>query len=143
VYGPSTGARDPDVPSYRMYVPDQALNRGYVNDPTLTALLKEQRRTKDLEARKQLIDAFQRYVAEQQYYVYTISAMMTGSWQAVCEELCPEPDFRLRQSCCRPVAGTLGARAARRLEAVRCSAAPHSALGARRKPETLGLGESP
>src|SRR5262245_23874049 len=41
VYGPSTGARDPDGPSYRMYVPDQALNRGYVNDSTLTALLKE------------------------------------------------------------------------------------------------------
>src|SRR5918911_2535060 len=50
VYGPSTGARDPDGPSYRMYVPDQALNRGYVNDSTLTALLKEQRRTRDLEA---------------------------------------------------------------------------------------------
>ncbi len=93
VYGPSTGARDPDGPSYRMYVPDQALNRGYVNDPTLTALLKEQRRTKDLEARKQLIDAFQRYVAEQQYYVYTISAMMTGSWQPYVKNYAPNQTF--------------------------------------------------
>jgi len=93
VYGPSTGARDPDGPSYRMYVPDQALNRGYVNDPTLTALLKEQRRTKDLEARKQLIYAFQRYVAEQQYYVYTHSAMMTGSWQPYVKNYAPNQTF--------------------------------------------------
>src|SRR5262252_2085849 len=93
VYGPSTGARDPDGPSYRMYVPDQALNRGYVNDPTLTALLKEQRRTKDLEARKQLIYAFQRYVAEQQYYVYTHAAMMTGSWQTYVKNYAPNQTF--------------------------------------------------
>jgi peptide/nickel transport system substrate-binding protein len=93
VYGPSTGARDPDGPSYRMYVPDQALNRGYVNDPTLTALLKEQRRTKDLEARKKLIYEFQRYVAEQQYYVYTISAMMTGSWQPYVKNYAPNQTF--------------------------------------------------
>ena len=93
VYGPSTGARDPDGPSYRMYVPDQALNRGYVNDPTLTALLKEQRRTKDLEARKQLIYAFQRYVAEQQYYVYTHAAMMTGSWQPYVKNYAPNQTF--------------------------------------------------
>jgi peptide/nickel transport system substrate-binding protein len=93
VYGPSTGARDPDGPSYRMYVPDQPLNRGYVNDPTLTALLKEQRRTKDLEARKQLIYAFQRYVAEQQYYVYTHAAMMTGSWQPYVKNYAPNQTF--------------------------------------------------
>jgi ABC-type transport system substrate-binding protein len=41
-------------------------NLGHVNDPTLTAMLKEQRRTKDLQARKQLIFDIQRYVAEQQ-----------------------------------------------------------------------------
>ncbi len=55
---------------YGMYVPDQPRNRGHVNDPKLTAMLKEQRRTKDLEARKKLIFDIQRYVAEQQYYVY-------------------------------------------------------------------------
>jgi len=61
-----------------MYVPDPGAQRGYVNDPTLHGLLKEQRRTKDLEARKQLIAAFQRYVAESSTTWYTISAMMTG-----------------------------------------------------------------
>ena len=85
VYGPSTGARDPDGPSYRMYVPDQALNRGYVNDPTLTALLKEQRRTKDLEARKQLIAAFQRYVAD--------TVMVTGTWQPYVKNYAPNQTF--------------------------------------------------
>ena len=34
-------------------------------------MLKEQRRTKDLEARKKIIFDIQRYAAEQQYYVYT------------------------------------------------------------------------
>jgi len=31
------------------------MNRGYVNDPKLTAMLKEQRRTMDLEARRQIV----------------------------------------------------------------------------------------
>ena len=54
---------------------------GHVNDPTLTAMLKEQRRTKDLTARKQLIFAIQRYEAEQQYYVYLVCQMATSSYQ--------------------------------------------------------------
>src|SRR5215467_9406744 len=93
VYGPSTGARDPDAPSYARYIPDQPQNRGYVNDPTITAMLKEQRRTKDLEARKRIMYEFQRYEAEQQYYVYTTSAMMTGSWQPYVKNYAPNQTF--------------------------------------------------
>src|SRR5215470_17792123 len=93
VYGPTTGARDPDFPSYSRYIPDQPQNRGYVNDPTITAMLKEQRRTKDLEARKRIMYAFQRYEAEQQYYVYTTSAMMTGSWQPYVKNYAPNQTF--------------------------------------------------
>ena len=52
-----------------------------MNDPKLTAMLKEQRRTKDLAARKQLIFDVQRYEAEQQYYVYLACPMQTGSHQ--------------------------------------------------------------
>jgi peptide/nickel transport system substrate-binding protein len=81
VYGPTTGGQEPDSTSYGRYIPGHPLNRGYVNDPKITAMLKEQRRTKDLEARKQIIYAFQRYEAEQQYYVYTNTIMVTGSWQ--------------------------------------------------------------
>jgi len=55
----------PDAPLYRLYAADSSWNRGHVNDPTLTAILKEQRRTKDLEARKKIIFDIQRYTAEQ------------------------------------------------------------------------------
>ncbi len=73
-------AWEPDSPLYRAYGPDSATNLSHVNDPTLTAMLKEQRRTKDLEARKKIIFDIQRYAAEQQYYVYTNAVMVTGSW---------------------------------------------------------------
>jgi ABC-type transport system substrate-binding protein len=44
-------------------------------------MLKEQRRTQDLTARKRLIFDIQRYEAEQQYYVYLACLMVTGSHQ--------------------------------------------------------------
>ena len=53
---------------YGDYTPDD--NSSHVNDPTFTAMLKAQRRTQDLEARKHIIFDIQRYAAEQQYYVY-------------------------------------------------------------------------
>ena len=56
-------------------------------------MLKEQRRIKDLEARKQIIFEFQRYEAEQQYYVYANSAMMTGSWQPYVKNYAPNQTF--------------------------------------------------
>jgi hypothetical protein len=52
-------------------------------------MLKAQRRTKDLEARKQLVFDMQRYAAEQQYYVSLISMMITGSWQPMCRTMLP------------------------------------------------------
>jgi peptide/nickel transport system substrate-binding protein len=93
VYGPTTGARDPDGPLYQRYMPDHLLNRGHVNDPKMTAMLKEQRRTKDLEARRQIIYEFQRYEAEQQYYVYTNSGMITASWQPYVKNYAPNQSF--------------------------------------------------
>jgi peptide/nickel transport system substrate-binding protein len=80
VDGPTGTAWEPDSPLYRDYASDSSRNKAHVNDPTLTAMIKEQRRTKDLEARKQLIFDIQRYVAEQQYYVYTSVGVITGSW---------------------------------------------------------------
>jgi peptide/nickel transport system substrate-binding protein len=93
VYGPTTGARDPDGPLYGRYIPGHLLNRGYVNDPRITAMLKEQRRTRDLEARKRIIYEFQRYEAEQQYYVYANSIMITGSWQPYVKNYSPNQTF--------------------------------------------------
>src|SRR5262245_37701201 len=78
---------------YGLYEPDQPRNSGHVNDPEITALLKEQRRTKDLEARKQLIFAIQRRAAEQQYYVYTNSSIQTSSWQPYVKNFAPNQTF--------------------------------------------------
>ena len=66
---------------YGPYAPDQPRNRGHVNDPKLTAMVQELRRIKDPEVRKKTLVAFQQYAAEQQYYVYLFSTMITSSWQ--------------------------------------------------------------
>jgi peptide/nickel transport system substrate-binding protein len=79
--GPYVLGWEPDSSLYGPYTPDQPRNRGHVNDSKLAAMVKEQRRLKDPEARKQLIFDIQRQAAEQQYYVYLSSAMITSSWQ--------------------------------------------------------------
>ena len=61
--------------------------------PSSRRCCKEQRRTKDLEARKQLIFDIQRYAAEQQYYVYLNSNMITGTWQPYVKNYAPNPSF--------------------------------------------------
>ena len=91
--GPLSITWEPDSVLYGMYTPDQPRNSAHVNDPTLMAMLKEQRRTKDLEARKQLIFDIQRYVAAQQYYVYTNSIMITGTWQPYVKNYAPNLSF--------------------------------------------------
>jgi ABC-type transport system substrate-binding protein len=44
------------------------------------AMLKEQRRTKDIEARRKIIYDIQRYAAEQQCFVYLNVVVVTASW---------------------------------------------------------------
>jgi ABC-type transport system substrate-binding protein len=56
-------------------------------------MLKEQRRTKDPETRKNTIFDIQRYAAEQQYYVYTSSVMITSSWQPYVKHFTPNLTF--------------------------------------------------
>ena len=91
--GPLSITWEPDSVLYGMYAPDQPRNSGHVNDPKLTDMLKEQRRTQDLEARKKLIFDIQRYVAVQQYYVYTNSNIVTGTWQPYVKNYAPNPTF--------------------------------------------------
>jgi peptide/nickel transport system substrate-binding protein len=93
VRGPYGIAWEPDSPLYRSHAADSSWNTGHVNDATITAMLKEQRRTKDLEARKKLIYDIQRYAAEQQYYVYLHSGMITGSWQPYVKNYAPNLSF--------------------------------------------------
>jgi peptide/nickel transport system substrate-binding protein len=91
--GPVSLAWEPDSVLYGLYAPDQPRNSGHVNDPKITAMLKEQRRTKDLAVRKKLIFDLQRYIAEQQYYVYLYSVGITGTWQPYVKNYAPNPTF--------------------------------------------------
>jgi peptide/nickel transport system substrate-binding protein len=91
--GPLSIAWEPDSVLYGLYAPDQPRNSGHVNDPKITAMLKEQRRTKDRETRKQLIFGMQRYFAEQQYYVYLYALGIAGSWQPYVKNYAPNPTF--------------------------------------------------
>jgi peptide/nickel transport system substrate-binding protein len=93
VRGPYGIAWEPDSPLYRSHASDSSWNTGHVNDATVTAMLKEQRRVKDLETRRKLIFDIQRYVAEQQYYVYLYSTMITASWQPYVKNFAPNLSF--------------------------------------------------
>jgi len=93
VRGPFGIAWEPDFPLYRTYATDSSWNAGHVNDPTLTAMLKEQRRTKDLEARRKIIHAIQRYAAEQQYYIHLLVPMITASWAPYVKNYGPNITF--------------------------------------------------
>jgi ABC-type transport system substrate-binding protein len=64
-------------------------HRGRVNDPQLAAMVQEQRRMQDPQARQRRIFDIQRYAAEQQYYVYLASAVITGSWQPYVKNFAP------------------------------------------------------
>src|SRR5262249_29754502 len=90
---PFSIAWQPHTTLYGMYMPDQPRNSGHVNDPKITAMLKEQMRTQDLEARKKLIFDLQSYMAEQQYYVYLYCAGITGSWQPYVKNYAPNLTF--------------------------------------------------
>ena len=59
--GPGVQGWEPDM-VLEGYRADSPRNNGYVNDPKLTAMVQEQRRTKDLEARKKIIFDIQRLV---------------------------------------------------------------------------------
>jgi peptide/nickel transport system substrate-binding protein len=78
--GPFAVAWDPDDALYGPYSPEQPRNRGHISDAKLTAMIKEQRRLRDLDARKKLVADIQRYLADQQYYVCLASPMYTASW---------------------------------------------------------------
>src|SRR6266571_2991428 len=91
--GPYAVGWEADSSLYGPYAPDQPRNRGRVNDPKLAAMVQEQRRLQDPEARKQLIFDMQRYAAEQQYYVYLSSQVVTGSWQPYVKNFAPNLSF--------------------------------------------------
>jgi peptide/nickel transport system substrate-binding protein len=91
--GPFSIVWEPHSTLYGMYMPYQARNSSHVNDPKITAMLKEQMRTQDLETRRKIILDIQRYAAEQQYYVYLYCVGATGSWQPYVKNYGPNSSF--------------------------------------------------
>jgi len=91
--GPFSIAWEPHSSLYGMYMPEQSRNSSLVNDRKIALMLKEQMRTKDLEARRSMIFDIQRYAAEQQYYVYLYCVGITGSWQPYVKGYAPTPNF--------------------------------------------------
>ena len=49
--------------------------------------------SKDLQARRNIIFEIQRYVADQQYYVYADSNTITGTWQPYVKNYAPNATF--------------------------------------------------
>jgi peptide/nickel transport system substrate-binding protein len=91
--GPFSIAWEPHSILYGMYMPELSRNSGHVSDPKIIAMIAEETRTKNLEARRKLIFDIQRYAAEQQYYVYLYSVGLTGSWQPYVKNHAPNSSF--------------------------------------------------
>jgi len=107
-------AWEPDSPLYRAYGPDSATNLSHVNDPKLTAMLKEHGAQRTRRHARNFIFDIQRYAAEQQYYVYTNAVMITGSWHPYVKNYALNLNLRLWQSRGSTVAGPVDAPQARR-----------------------------
>jgi peptide/nickel transport system substrate-binding protein len=86
-------AWDPHIVLYGMYMPEQPRNASHVSDAKIIAMLREQMRTRDVEARRKIIFDIQRYAAEQQYYIYLYSTGLTGSWRPFMKGYAPSPSF--------------------------------------------------
>ena len=91
--GPFSISWEPHTALYGMYAPEQPRNSSHVADAKIIAMLKQQMRTKDVEARRKLIFDIQRYAAEQQYYVYLYSPTFTASWRPFVKNYAPNPSF--------------------------------------------------
>ena len=91
--GPFSIAWEPHSVLYGMYWPDQPRNSSHVNDPKMTAMLKEQMGVKDVETRRQIIFDIQRYAAEQQHYVYLYCVGVTASWHPSVKNYAPNATF--------------------------------------------------
>ena len=91
--GPFSIAWEPHTTLYGMYMPEQGRNSSHVSDPRIIAMLREQMRTRDVEARRRIIFDIHQYAAEQQYYVYLYSAGVTGSWHPSVKNYAPNPSF--------------------------------------------------
>jgi ABC-type transport system substrate-binding protein len=88
-FGPQTPFLDPDNCLFGPYMPGELKNQGHVNDPVLGDMLIRQRRTADVAKRREVLADIQRYLAKQQYYVYSVSPVYIGVWDAALKNYVP------------------------------------------------------
>jgi peptide/nickel transport system substrate-binding protein len=88
-YGPQTPFLEPDSFLYGQYYPDEPRNQSHIKDPVLADMLVRQRRTFDVPKRKEQIAEIQRYLAKQQYYVSSPSALYVAVWDGALQNYGP------------------------------------------------------
>ena len=82
------GTTDPDT-YFTLLLPGEPLNSAGVNDPKLTDMIKQQRRTFDEKKRRDLVYDIQRYVAQNVYYAYGASVSAVGAWMPYVKNFGP------------------------------------------------------
>ncbi len=80
---------DPDSYLYRLYIPGQPSNVGGVDDPKLTLMIRQQRRTFDAGKRREILYDIQRYLSKQVYYHYGPSFKVVVAWDAAVRNFAP------------------------------------------------------
>jgi len=88
-FGPQTPFLEPDNILFGYYNPGEPKNQSHLNDPIVTDAIIRQRRTLDVNKRREIIQDLQRYLAKQQYYVGTASQVIVGVWDGVLKNYRP------------------------------------------------------
>ena len=74
---------------YNGHIPGEPLNSSGVDDPKLTEMIKQQRRTLDAAKRREIVYDIQRYLAEQVYYAYDGSFTTVAAWEPYVRNFAP------------------------------------------------------
>jgi ABC-type transport system substrate-binding protein len=70
-------------------MPGQALNSSGVDDPKLTEMIRLQRRTYNVNKRREIVYDIQRHLAEQVYYHYDPSVTTVSAWEPYVKNFAP------------------------------------------------------
>ncbi len=92
-FGPQTPFLEPDTFLFGQYYPGESRNQSHVNDPVVADLLVRQRRTFDHAKRREVIHEIQRYLAKQQYYIQSPSAVYVAVWDAALKNYGPNVGY--------------------------------------------------
>ena len=83
------GTPVPDLTFYAAHMPGQPLNSSGVDDPKLTEMIRLQRRTYNVNKRREIVYDIQRHLAEQVYYLYDPSVTTVSAWEPYVKNFAP------------------------------------------------------